>query len=54
MAMAQQLDVSYFEHLNIRNIGPSNMSGRITTIDAVLSNPNTLFIGAASGGVWKS
>ena len=54
MAMAQQLDVSYFEHLNIRNIGPSNMSGRITTIDAVLSNPNTLFIGSASGGVWKS
>ncbi len=51
---AQQLDVSYLQNLNIRNVGPANMSGRITAIDVVESNPNTLYVGAASGGVWKS
>lgn len=30
------------------------MSGRITAIDAVSSNPKIIFVGAASGGVWKS
>jgi photosystem II stability/assembly factor-like uncharacterized protein len=51
---AQPLDLSYLENLNIRNVGPANMSGRITAIDVVEHNPNTLFVGAASGGVWKS
>jgi len=41
-------------NLKIRNIGPANMSGRITAIDAVHSNPKILYVGAASGGVWKS
>ena len=41
-------------HLNIRNVGPANMSGRITTIDAVTANPKIIYVGAASGGVWKS
>ena len=41
-------------NLKIRNIGPANMSGRITAIDAVRSNPKILYVGAASGGVWKS
>ncbi len=30
------------------------MSGRITTIDAVVADPNQIWIGAASGGVWKT
>ena len=42
------------ENLSIRNIGPANMSGRITAIDAVHANPKMIFAGAASGGVWKS
>ena len=54
IATSQKLDLSNFKNLNIRNIGPANMSGRITAIDAVISNPNSLFIGSASGGVWKS
>ena len=41
-------------NLKIRNVGPANMSGRITAIDAVHSNPKILYVGAASGGVWKS
>lgn len=51
---AQTLDLSKLEQLNIRNVGPANMSGRITTIDVVERDPNTLFVGAASGGVWRS
>ncbi|MFT4567401.1 MAG: photosystem II stability/assembly factor-like uncharacterized protein, partial [Saprospiraceae bacterium] len=51
---AQELDFSNLMNLNIRNVGPANMSGRITTIDAVESDPNTMYVGAASGGVWKS
>ncbi len=51
---AQNLDLSALENLKIRSIGPANMSGRITAIDAVVSNPKIIFIGAASGGVWKS
>ena len=54
MATSQKLDLSNYKNLNIRNIGPANMSGRITAIDAVISNPNCLFVGSASGGVWKS
>jgi photosystem II stability/assembly factor-like uncharacterized protein len=30
------------------------MSGRITAIDAVVDDPNTIWLGAASGGVWKT
>ncbi len=36
-----------------RNIGPTNMSGRIVDIE-VAQNPNTFYIAAASGGVWKT
>jgi photosystem II stability/assembly factor-like uncharacterized protein len=37
-----------------RNIGPGGMSGRITAIDVVLQNPNIIYAGSASGGLWKS
>lgn len=51
---AQQLDLSKIQNLNIRNVGPANMSGRITAIDVELKNPKVMYVGAASGGVWKS
>ena len=51
---AQKIDFSNLENLNIRNVGPANMSGRITAIDVVTENPKIMFVGAASGGVWKS
>ena len=52
--IAQPLDLTNFKNLNIRNVGPANMSGRITDIDVVANNPKILYVGAASGGVWKS
>ncbi|HSG48325.1 MAG TPA: hypothetical protein VLA43_10965, partial [Longimicrobiales bacterium] len=45
------------EHLaamQARSIGPAGMSGRIVAIDALESDPMSLYVGAASGGVWKS
>ena len=49
-----QFDVTNFKAMKFRNIGPAGMSGRITAIDVDLSNPNRIFAGAASGGVWLS
>ncbi|HET9515607.1 MAG TPA: hypothetical protein VFO95_16865 [Gemmatimonadales bacterium] len=37
-----------------RNIGPANMAGRVTDIEAVNANPAMVYVAAASGGVWKS
>ena len=37
-----------------RNIGPAGMSGRITAIDVVTNNPQIIYAGSASGGLWKS
>ncbi|MEM9675310.1 MAG: hypothetical protein AAF992_22150, partial [Bacteroidota bacterium] len=53
-AKAQQYDPEKFQNLVIRNVGPANMSGRITAIDVVRDDPKTIYVGAASGGVWKS
>ncbi len=47
-------DPDLFSGLRARSIGPANMSGRIGAIDAVASNPNIIYVGAATGGLWKS
>lgn len=54
LSWSQPLQMDQLQSLKIRNVGPANMSGRITAIDAVQSNPKIIFVGAASGGVWKS
>lgn len=51
---AQKIDVKQLKGLAIRNIGPAGMSGRVTAIDVDLNNPAIIYIGTASGGVWKS
>ncbi|MFA5814869.1 MAG: hypothetical protein WC865_04545 [Bacteroidales bacterium] len=50
----QKLDMEKLAGLNARSIGPSGMSGRVTAIDAVETNPNIIYIGSASGGLWKT
>ncbi len=51
---AQELDMAKFKGMKPRSIGPAGMSGRITAIDVVNDRPNVIYVGAASGGVWKS
>ena len=43
-----------FKDLRWRNIGPANMAGRVSDIEALESNPAVVYVAAASGGVWKS
>ena len=50
----KQVSLDKFKNWKPRNIGPAGMSGRITSIDAVVANPNIIYVGAASGGVWKT
>jgi len=37
-----------------RSIGPANMGGRIDDIEAVESNPYIIYVGFATGGLWKT
>jgi len=43
-----------FKSLEFREIGPAIMGGRIDDFAVVESNPNIVFVGVASGGVWKT
>ena len=54
LVQAQHLDIEKLKGMKPRAIGPAGMSGRITSIDVVNNNPNVIYVGAASGGVWKS
>lgn len=56
LAAAQDgaLDPTLLAGLRARSIGPAGMSGRIAAVDALASDPNQLWVGAATGGVWKS
>ena len=50
-----KVDSDTISGLGARNIGSAAMSGRIAAIDAVQEGQRlTVFIGTASGGVWKS
>jgi photosystem II stability/assembly factor-like uncharacterized protein len=40
--------------LELREIGPAVMGGRIDDFAVVESNPDIVFVGTASGGVWKT
>ncbi len=43
-----------FKGLELRNIGPAFMSGRIADIAIHPKNDNTWYVAVASGGVWKT
>jgi len=54
LILAQQLDLEKLKNLKTRSIGPAGMSGRVTAIDVVTTNPEIIYAGTASGGLWKS
>ncbi|MBL0029752.1 MAG: sialidase [Rhodanobacteraceae bacterium] len=60
MAITTASEAAAFDHatisgLGIRNIGSSAMSGRVSAIAAYNEDGKTvIYVGAASGGVWKS
>ncbi len=48
------LQASTFEGLTLRGIGPATMSGRVSDIAVSPDRPDTWYLAAASGGVWKT
>ncbi len=50
----QKVDMASFHGMSPRNIGPAGMSGRVTSIDVVLENPDIIYLGTAAGGVFRS
>lgn len=40
--------------LRLRNIGPASMSGRVVDMDVVESDPYTMYVAAATGGLWRT
>ena len=54
-AQGGKFDSDTISGLGARNIGSATMSGRVAALTAVKENGRlTVYIGAASGGVWKS
>ena len=45
---------STFKAMELRNIGPAYMSGRIADIAVDQNNPSTWYTAVGSGGVWKT
>ncbi|MFQ5720562.1 MAG: hypothetical protein ACE5IK_13560, partial [Acidobacteriota bacterium] len=49
-----RIDADLLAGMKARSIGPAGMSGRIVAISALDSDPDTIYVGAATGGLWKS
>ena len=53
-AQTIKLTPSFFGSMEARDIGPAVMSGRISALDAFNDDARLVYVGAASGGLWKS
>ncbi|MFO0982948.1 MAG: hypothetical protein U1E76_14660 [Planctomycetota bacterium] len=54
LSLAADVDPDLLAAMRARAIGPAGMSGRVAAIAAVESDPNIIYVGAATGGLWKS
>jgi hypothetical protein len=52
--LGQKIPLDQLQDMNIRSIGPAVTSGRVTSVDVPDHDPNTIYVGTASGGLWKS
>ncbi|MFC1661897.1 WD40/YVTN/BNR-like repeat-containing protein, partial [Gemmatimonadota bacterium] len=48
------LDESTLSAFRWRQVGPANMSGRVTDIEGIPSPSKTFFVASAAGGIWKT
>jgi photosystem II stability/assembly factor-like uncharacterized protein len=53
-AAAAGVDPALLAGMRARSIGPAAMSGRVAAVEGVPADPDQLWVGAATGGVWKS
>jgi len=52
--VSQTINPELLSGIRIRSIGPGAMSGRITALACDPENPDIIYAGAASGGLWRS
>jgi len=48
------LDPGLLAGMKARSVGPATMSGRIATLDVAPTDKAVVYVGAATGGLWKS
>jgi photosystem II stability/assembly factor-like uncharacterized protein len=53
-AAAGAADPGLLAGMSARSIGPAAMSGRVVALAGVPGNPATIYVGSASGGLWRS
>lgn len=53
-AETQTPDAATLNSMRWRSIGPVNMAGRITDVEAHPSQPKTFYVAGATGGIWKT
>jgi photosystem II stability/assembly factor-like uncharacterized protein len=53
-AQALRADSAFLSQLRWRSVGPANMSGRVSDVEANHLNPKVIYAAFATGGVWKS
>ncbi|MBX7107013.1 MAG: hypothetical protein K1X61_00045 [Chitinophagales bacterium] len=53
-AQTNSISSATFGAIEARQIGPAVMGGRVAAIDALDSDPKTIYVGSAAGGVWKT
>jgi len=53
-AQTAAVDAAMLNTLRFRFIGPATMSGRITDVAVLESDPTTIYMASATGGVWKT
>jgi photosystem II stability/assembly factor-like uncharacterized protein len=51
---AQTLDSTVVNAFRWRNVGPSNFMGRLSDVQGIPAPSKTIYVAAASGGIWKS
>ncbi len=52
--LANEFDTSKLKALKPRSIGPAAMSGRVTAIAVAPHSRDVIYVGSASGGLWRS
>ena len=50
----EQLRSSIVKNIELTNIGPSVMSGRVTDLEVNPNNPTEFYVAYASGGLWHT
>ena len=54
LAQRVRTDSTFLSGFSWRSVGPANMGGRISDIEANPQNPKVIYVAAATGGIWKT